>query len=982
MLAAGAAFSAFAAELPLAGIQLRIRATAVQPAAYVRLFYPLADGAWGEVTQERPALPTAPQAGPAAGLMDKPAASAGDVLGLLQDEPAEPEQIVEEGKTVNHLWLKPGTWSPSVPLAGFSGFVTFRVDGLNPKTRKPVPVEAVTLEFELSEKGKILKTFSEDAPGGNRLTVRLMAPTTPDFLNETGSLLDYARKRADRMEGLPWARDPLPSRYLFLTGCAGWQTQTSDRQVYLAEYRTLRQLGVNGIFYGTWTGLVDQVRSGTPLGKAFSRGAGENQNQAYLRSPSQYLLPKFDPNTPRPGDGCPSHPVHAGFAKEVRAGVDEMMGRLRKEPYEEYWFQTISEIGCFFDGSPEGKAHQGCCPYCREAFRDYLKGFGLTPADFGAANWDDIRSTYGYWAKTWAEQQKDKGAARAAAEAEIKQAAAKIDLRVIDQEDDAKIPALEEEAAVGEKPAAAGAGETRKAPLSDAGWARLRYYSARFNNEASARLFAPLRAALVEQNDRKRKALAEGRPDSPEARQPWVYSFALRGNSFLMGGHSLDFFDWYRQADNAFMYETSNRDPRTWAWDSYLCDVGRLHQEKLGTRFSLMIKPSRGAVVQRTLAAVARRVRTIYWYTYGPDWHHPDTFARVPGRLDRISRVVHMIGEAEPALYDAEPAYPAQVAVVRPQTSAIFENSASWENGKWVYEALIHAHVPVDPLDEGYLMSEDLSRYKVIVVSGSHLRKDVAGKLAAWVEAGGLLVTSGGGLARDEADQPLDGLRAVLGLKSRGPMELWKEVKRYGAGQLAEFSPLKAPPAGAAVKSGSELFHGGFPLAVGREALDPVPGAAILATYADGGAAVVRHATGKGAAVTIGFYAGLEYAADVLRSDFDMAAQFQAGKREYVAAPVASAGVRPVVEVSHPLIEGALMRHPASGRETVILINWAYKGDELAPADRVAVAWRGPGTATRVRSTWLRQSFPVVRQGDFYRAILPRVEEGDILLVE
>src|ERR1043165_5605369 len=96
-------------------------------------------------------------------------------------------------------------------------------------------------------------------------------------------------------------------------------------------------------------------------------------------------------------------------------------------------------------------------------------------------------------------------------------------------------------------------------------------------------------------------------PNPPVASPiPHIYSFALRGNTFLMGGHSLDFFDFYRHADNAFVYETSNRDARVWQWDSYLCDVGRIVSQDQHIQFGIYIKPHRGAPIQRTLAAAAR----------------------------------------------------------------------------------------------------------------------------------------------------------------------------------------------------------------------------------------------------------------------------------------------------------------------------------------------------------------------------------------
>ena len=100
-----------------------------------------------------------------------------------------------------------------------------------------------------------------------------------------------------------------------------------------------------------------------------------------------------------------------------------------------------------------------------------------------------------------------------------------------------------------------------------------------------------------------------------------------------MGGHSLDFFDFYRQADNGFVYETSNRDARIWQWDSYLCDVGRVVSTARELQFGVYVKPHRGAPVQRALSAVSRNARMLYWYTYGPDWAKGDTFASDPSAI-------------------------------------------------------------------------------------------------------------------------------------------------------------------------------------------------------------------------------------------------------------------------------------------------------------------------------------------------------------
>ena len=977
-------------------VTLRVRATAIEPKAYVRLLYPVGKS-WGEITRVRPQAPGVGAETP--DLLKAEDEGAEDTPEIAEDKEGDSGILIQEGDTYNYLWLAKGTWSPAVPVSTFGGWTLFEAQGLDARDRKTlVPVTSVTLEFELRYVGKVIKRLTGSATDWNRVMIFLPVhllkgpdggtkPPGPDFLAGTYGLLEYATRRAEKLENLPWAAGPVPRRYGILSTCSGWKVQSADPEVYLAEYRSLRQMGVNGIYYGTWPGLEEHMRQGTDLGRQFRRICGNHLGHV-CRS-GGYLVPKFihgniDAAAVAAGVGCPHHPAHAGLRERVRADVEELMARLRSSPIEEYWLKTVDEIGSYFDGSAERKAHQGCCPYCRKAFHDYLRGFGLKPEDFGAKGLDEVRSVYGYWAKPWVAppendegrpQTKDEGPELGLNEAQVDPE--KLALEAPDEMD----TEAGKDTPAGPRPGT-GADETKRTPpLPAPGWARLHYYSRRFNNDASARIFSPVREAFIEQNEAKRKALAEGRLDAAEAKQPWVYAYALRGNTFLMGGHSLDFFDFYRYADNGFAYETSNRDPRVWQWDSYLCDVGRILQDKLGTRFSIMVKPGRGAPIQRVLTAVARQARVIDLYTYGPDWHHPDTFARAPNRLVKLSRVAHLLGAAEEVTYEAQWASPAEIAVVRPRTSEINENGASHENGKWVYEALAHAHLPIDPLDEEFLLSEDLTRYKIIFLSGSHIRKDVAARLADWVREGGIVYTSGWGLARDEADRPLSVLLPVLGLKSREAPDLWSSVRRYGATALRDYERLKDPPEGAAV-AGRGLFQGRFDLAVGREVLDPVPEAEVLATFADGQPAAIRHRWGKGTAYVVGFYPGSEYAADVLRPDFDLSVHFRPEKRAFISSVALAAGVEPAVDASHPLIEGVMLKNPQTNRLAVVLMNWAFRGRDLVPLDDVQVKLRGTGQVEQIHSTWKRQPLPFDQEGDSVTVHLGTMEDGDILLLQ
>ena len=542
--------------------------------------------------------------------------------------------------------------------------------------------------------------------------------------------------------------------------------------------------------------------------------------------------------------------------------------------------------------------------------------------------------------------------------------------------------------------------------LKNEGVALMAYYTRRFNCYVSAKMFTPLMEAFDAANERKREAP----PGSDAAKQPLIYSFALRGCTFLYGGHSLDFFNFYRHADNGFVYETSNRDPRIWSWDSYLCDVGRVVAPAMNKRQGIYIKPHRGAPLQRMLAAVSRGVKMIYWYNFGPEYAKGDSFAANPAAMLLTSKAAALLGKTEDVLYDAEWAVPAEVALVNPRSSEIWKSleprdygAASYENAKWTYTALAHAHIPVDPIDEAMLATGDLSRYRAIYILGPNLRRDAAEKVRDYVAVGGTLYTSGYGLVRDEGNRPLDILAPVLGLKQRTPPEMWRRVRGYRATSLASFDDSKAvlaePPAGAAVVG--EGAYGAFQPVVGREKLDPVQEAEVLARYKDGGPAVIRHRFGKGQAYVVSLFAGLEYSAEVRRPDFDMTTDFDKGIRAYLAAPAQACGVTPVVDASSPTVEGVLLKNPKTGKHAVTLSNWAYRTTARrkvtrmvrnrprtsyryvrahAPQEDLRIHVRGAGAPRRVTSAILEKDLPFRKTPSGFQIDLPILEEGDVLL--
>jgi hypothetical protein len=1026
-------FSGF--SIGLAEVTIRARVTAVEPEAYVRLFWTWGgqglggDPVNGEWTAVKPGKPTA-AAHPQLGAPDN--SEADPLLDVLKKPEGLSDVMVEEGSTFDYQWLRKGVWSPEIPLSAFHTaglrFLTVYAEGCKPgKAKARVNLKSAVFEFELFENGKTLKTFQEASPAGAVGTIivpmKLLenGKAGPAFLAQAQGLSSLIASRLAFMKGLPWAGDALPKLYEIETDCGGYGTghgyavRTSSQAVLFDEFQILRQMGVNGLRNNP-SFFPEMVKARRPEVMGLSRvHEGHVGGYPFERAPADHITGKLRPLPWEPGWGCPYHPVWSNRAAEAEAALESELKIGREMPYTTWWCLTVDEIGSAFDATAERKEHQGVCPHCTEAFRTFLKSKGLGPKDFDAADWTPIRSTYGYFSKPYEQRMREEaeaaakaapklgdtsmdwkrtskpdaaemvGMTPAAPAAKTAEKAATVDETVVDLSDEQveKGGAKGLEKALAAEAAKQGIPPSPTPALSARGWHKLSYWSRQFNCIGSAQLFSPMRAAFLAANERKRKALEQGRFDSPEAKQPWIYMYALRGNSFLLGGHSLDFFDFYRYSDNGFMYETSNRDPRVWQWDSYLCDVGRILHEKMGLAFGVYVKPHRGAGMQRALSAIARGVRCLYWYTYGPDWAKGDTFGGNTNVMADVSRCARLIGEAEPVTWEGVWMKPAEIAVVRPRTAEFFGNNAQWEDGKWVYAALTHAHLSLDPLDEEFLLSEDLSRYKAIYITGSHIRRDVVPSVVRYVNNGGTLFTSCGGLIRDEAGQIIEELLPVFGLKGRADPVVWGNVPRYGATALGKISPLTNAPADAVVHPGGAAGAGpGFPLQVGYEKLRPAEGTKVHAVFADGSPALVQHAYGKGQAWMAGYYAGVEYAAGVMKDGYDMSAEFPAALRKLIVQPALNAGVKAVVETSQPLVESVGIRNPKSGRQAVVLMNWAYKGKEQVRFTDVTVTIRDAGALKGARSVWQRKALPVEKQGNSLIINVGELEDGDVLLMD
>jgi hypothetical protein len=195
--------------------------------------------------------------------------------------------------------------------------------------------------------------------------------------------------------------------------------------------------------------------------------------------------------------------------------------------------------------------------------------------------------------------------------------------------------------------------------------------------------------------------------------------------------------------------------------------------------------------------------------------------------------------------------------------------------------------------------------------------------------------------------------------------------------------------------TGGAPFNASFPLLVGREVLDPAPGTEVLARFADGGAAATRHAYGQGWAYVVGFFPGLEYSAPLRSDHFDMARDFETGRRAFITVPAVLA-VQARVEPDQPTVESILLRNDTSGARAVVLMNWTYRATalkrdqrsggapvtDLVPFDDMKITLHNAGNVTQVKSAMLSRALPIDRSEDAVIVTIPHLEEADVLLLE
>lgn len=466
----------------------------------------------------------------------------------------------------------------------------------------------------------------------------------------------------------------------------------------------------------------------------------------------------------------------------------------------------------------------------------------------------------------------------------------------------------------------------------------LYYYSQRFRTRALGDFMAVQRKLAEEAYGGRFPVLANFSDGA-------VYS----ANFYAQG---VDYFELLDAPDqNAIWGEDWSNGASTYQCGAFNVDLmraaARERKQTIGHHLIAYAGRTPWDVKLKGTSEVARGVRIFNSFYYGPIWasHEGGPYWRSRAWQARAdmwaphAALVREIGAAEDVLLTAMPA-PAKVALLYSSASDVWTvgetNSYGFERmNTWL--ALAHAQVPVDVVSERQVQTGLLDGYRVCFLSGPNLTLAAAGKLRDWVKAGGTLWLTAGAAVRDELNRPLKILDEIL------------PARRSTAAELQAF--LSSGRNLSTLVAKDEVVWGDHTaevLAV-RQPLTAQDGAAVLATFQDGSAAVVRGPAGQGSVYCIGFLPALGYVKAALdhRRDLERKVaeeavlndaerveaqilnrsynpwKYPSALRDLILTPVRLAGVTAPVRCSHPLVDAVFMPH--AGGVLIPLANYTLE---------------------------------------------------------
>ncbi len=307
------------------------------------------------------------------------------------------------------------------------------------------------------------------------------------------------------------------------------------------------------------------------------------------------------------------------------------------------------------------------------------------------------------------------------------------------------------------------------------------------------------------------------------------------------------------------------------------------------------------------------------------------------------------------------------------------ETNISQEERKALWYALRNAGHRVDMITEADCAEGLLKNYAALYVCGRNLEHRAATAIQSWVTTGGTLFATAGAARKDEFDEPITTLDAVLG---RGPAT---SHTRYKGPLRARLELLFEKPLDQLKLTDGRTLK----VLCSREEFIPAATATVLGKFTSGLPAYLSNTTGKGRAYYIGALPGQAYLQPAMPFTpmgkggtqtnpwMIEGLDYDATATAVILEPLQHANVKPDTQAS---ARGIAINRLSSPKSTLLtLVNLAQQKD----GDRKNLELRITNLPN-ARKAWscFHPNLTLRRDGDTVLVTLPTLAAADILVLE
>jgi hypothetical protein len=441
-----------------------------------------------------------------------------------------------------------------------------------------------------------------------------------------------------------------------------------------------------------------------------------------------------------------------------------------------------------------------------------------------------------------------------------------------------------------------------------------------------------------------------------------------------MGAH--DWFEFARTGGSTMMWtEDWFGDNQAFLW-SYLCAKLRSAGAKRGLRFGGYIVPRTSGnradgLQQKLLCLVGNGAKAVSEFMFGPEYVFPGNCYSDHGngsRLSKLAEAHQMIGAAEHVLWPGKMPRP-EVAILASRSAQVWDtwdakakdqildtannvelNSTDYDaETLYLYQALLHANIPADFVDEDDLTASALRPYRVLYVTEPDIPIEGQRGLADWVRAGGTLVTVSGAGQSDRYNEPTTIIQELGATPQR----------RRDRQIIANIYQLERAGRGTGVM-GDFFAWGKTAPFTGIDHREP----SFPATFADATAAIAVRQVQQGRMVQFAWLPGLSYRRTAgLQVKDSLPTGFPGSIRSWIIYPTQLAKVVPPVAVDQPMVEAPMLLSSAGA--AVTLLNWTGE-----PLGQINLTVRVPFAVRSVESV-KRGALKFQRSGEGVKCTLP-----------